>query len=882
MGHRAIRVETRLGSPWLWLSLVAGMPAAATAAAPTLYTQPAYQSPVNAGPDDLLMLAGYGLSANDTVVYQRLRGAVPPTAAPALVPPVADADLGVAPVVSVQAVPYALTIRLPGLLHADQPYALWVRSSNGEWSAPVRINDARPLWLTPAVVYASAALAGLPRELKVVGRNLAPSATGITHVRLSGPQTLVLSALEVDHTLDRYVARVKLPARLAPGRYAVAVERGDFNWAELPDQQLDVRPDPRRLPEYFVGEPRFGGCRPDDGRDDTSCVLAAIAAARSGGSGIVRFGTGSWDLIDGSQPGVVGRDGIIVPRGISLRGTGRDRTRLVRHPGWSTAALPAVFSLDGENTVSGFTFQDAQVYTPESRVGPFLQLGENSESPQMRAYADSATAQDIVITDNRFDRTQVAISDGGFPIERLFVTYNEFGTYSNELELAGNAFNMQRTFRVDDSVVSHNVFKPGSFMRASDRAGPIASEIGASHRLDFSENNANGASADYLYSALDPHGWGEGFFFHMNGNHELLLISQNAATCTGDRIGDGAAIAFDNNGNTWGLDDMRTVLAADSGGVTVAGPLLTKQNGRDVPIERYYIGHWVQVGAGPGLGQARRITGYDVDPASGKVTLHVAPNWDVVPEPGGTRVAVGREFWQAYVIDNRIDQRAPCLKSNRSRPAGGEISIWAQATDSVVAGNQQFDTDGIVFQLSYIPSEHPCPQCAAVTFFQTFLDYHDNLIDGRYDRGSDCSSSGITGWASAAPWGSSTPPTLGFGISVAHNTLRGAENALGGAISVSLGWHSGPPPHQWPILDNLLIQHNSVLADGTAAGRPGCGPGHGRTGISFPAGDLVVHSVLYGNSCVGIPTPLGRMSRQSTRVCPAEVVHSCECLMASP
>jgi hypothetical protein len=40
------------------------------AAPPELYRHAAYESPVRGGPDDLLLLAGYGFSADDTVVYR--------------------------------------------------------------------------------------------------------------------------------------------------------------------------------------------------------------------------------------------------------------------------------------------------------------------------------------------------------------------------------------------------------------------------------------------------------------------------------------------------------------------------------------------------------------------------------------------------------------------------------------------------------------------------------------------------------------------------------------------------------------------------------------------------------------------------------------------
>lgn len=92
----------------------------------------------------------------------------------------------------------------------------------------MEINDARPLWFSPEVVYSSTALAGLPRELKIVGRNL-ESAPGLAlRIRLIGPRLFGMVALPPrasSDVMNRYVARVRLPDRLPPGRYRVDVSR---------------------------------------------------------------------------------------------------------------------------------------------------------------------------------------------------------------------------------------------------------------------------------------------------------------------------------------------------------------------------------------------------------------------------------------------------------------------------------------------------------------------------------------------------------------------------------------------------------------------------------------------------------------------------------
>ncbi len=103
-------------------------------------------------------------------------------------------------------------------------------------------------------------------------------------------------------------------------------------------------------------------------------------------------------------------------------------------------------------------------------------------------------------------------------------------------------------------------------------------------------------------------------------------MSQNQAYCTGDLAGDGEAFSYDNNHNTFALGTPQAVASATSNTVTVNAPLVAR------PTANYYVGHWVHVVQGRGLGQARKIVSYTVDPSGSPVTLTVSPAWDVVPQ----------------------------------------------------------------------------------------------------------------------------------------------------------------------------------------------------------------------------------------------------------
>ena len=206
--------------------------------------------------------------------------------------------------------------------------------------------------------------------------------------------------------------------------------------------------------------------------------MRAIAAAQRLG-GTVYFGPGTWDLIDGHQPGLAANEGIVVPPGVRLLGAGSAQTRVQRHREWNDAPR-AAFTLVGHTLVTGFTFSDLQVFQAGDQAGPFLQVGEAWAGVAVGGghLAASSVAEEVVITRNMFDKPNVAIGGGGIPINRLFITYNTFGAYTSALELSGDQYNTVYKYRLDDSVIDHNIFKPGSKLDVRQKTGTLASELG--------------------------------------------------------------------------------------------------------------------------------------------------------------------------------------------------------------------------------------------------------------------------------------------------------------------------------------------------------------------------------------------------------------------
>lgn len=816
----------------------------ANALPPSLYGEPGYQSPVAAGAGDFLLLAGSGLKASDTIVYQEVTAAMDRGSRPAGLPSESTATLGRAAIVNADDVPYALTLRFPDALDAARVYALRVYTALGEWSDPVFINDPRPLWFSPAAVYSSATVGSLPRYLKVIGRNLDAASAAATEVQLVGPERYSLKASrDAEGSLSRYVARVMLPLRLHPGRYQVQLRRYGGKWVEVAGQSLEVRTDPAPARRFPVGEPGFGGCRPNDDRDDTTCLRRAIAAAAKV-SGTVVLGAGVWKI---GRDKTLDVDGVVLAAGVGLEGAGRDVTVLERAASGRPESGAAAITLAGRNQVRGITFSDAREYRAGDHFEPMLQLGVRRSEDGGRSDAVTAAVEDIVIADNRFKGAHPAVSDGGLPIRRPVIVGNEFGAYSIGLELIGNRYNLRHKFRIDDAVIVNNSFKPGSYLDVPLGQGAMASELGAGIRVDFSDNTADGAAVEYLYHHHDAAGWRAAFFWNLTNNQELVLVSGNLATCTGDKDGDGEALALDNNGNVFALDAMRSVRDATADRVSIDGPMASRQFDRQIDSSSFYVDDWIQVLRGPGVGQARRIVSYGVD-AAGHVSLRVTPRWDVVPVAGETGVSIGRQFWQFYALNNRVDNRQPlCQKSNRTAPKAGGIVLWAQMSDVVVAGNEQHDSDGVVLQTLYSAAEPGCADCAQGVFFNSAVAISDNTIDGEYRFDDGCSSSGIFISLGASPH--AAPATASFGLVIDHNVIRRADARGGGAITMQPTWHVGPEPHAWPLLRDLTVVHNDISGLGTKRARP-CGrePGSPRAAITLPRLNLQRAVTIFGNS----------------------------------
>jgi hypothetical protein len=259
----------------------------------------------------------------------------------------------------------------------------------------------------------------------------------------------------------------------------------------------------------------------------------------------------------------------------------------------------------------------------------------------------------------------------------------------------------------------------------------------------------------------------------------MLLISENSATCTGDRGGDGEGIALDNNKNEPGFIQMLTVTSQDP---TDPGKIFQVVGewvgGNAGPFDQ----HWVQIVDGPGLGQARKIV-RTASHGSMNIEIEVEPPFDVPPVPGSSKITVYRQFWHTYIVDNTIDNRAVLGCTNPiqakptvpvDRPRAGVIILHCLITDSAVQGNLQRETVGIDATSLYQVAGSPPEATISSARFQYFTEIRGNRIDGEAVTSGVEEDSGIQLRYGASP--DFPSPVHGYGVTISHNTIIEADS----------------------------------------------------------------------------------------------------------
>lgn len=784
---------------------------APTATAALVYNTKQHQSPIHASPGDTMIIPGGNIRKGAQVVYRLVTNPHLALTAPQLIPVNNTQTVGrlILPSSGTASaysdVPHSLTVQMPLAMRAGAIYALWVKNpKNAPYSEPVLINDPRPEWSTPNRAHVTSPLGPLGRRFKVIGRNLT-SVRGSIIVRLEGPQSYsVVADAAPSLSMRDHAVYATLPAVMAVGHYTVSVRISGI-WYPAPNGSLDVLPDPTPVAIFSVSNQ---GCAPDDGLDDTACIEAAVAAAVANRGGTVAFAPGQWDLIDPAQTGEHPHYGITVPRGVNLTGAAGAVSRIVKHASWTTLT---VFTLQGQQFVQHLQLEENVVAGAAPTQTVFFRLGHLT---WVLTPSDPRVIDDVTITNCTFTDMDEAVASSGLPTRRLIVADNRFAAYRNALSFSGNPTALHIRYAVTDSTITRNLFEPGAYQDVSITQGTIASHFGASSRLDFSDNIADGRLNG---------GWRAAYFFHMSSSHDMLLISRNSASCTGDKGGDGEAIIFDNNHNVAGFDKKQRVVAASNNSLSVNAAL------REATPD-YYLDAWVQVVGGPGVGQVRRILRYK---SGSSTSIYVSPAWDVVPVVGQSEITVTRVFHSTAIVDNTIDNRG----CDPTEALGHEGMIgWAAMTiDSVIASNRQYNTGGIYVGTSYVPAPNQF-RFKPYIYAAYAGEIKGNLISGRAlrDRG------GLGFWYGSAP---QPGATLTHNINVHRNRIDSANatnnGIIGGAIATMQGWYVAQPV---PIGPSRIVIHHNLISNV-------------QQGVTFDH-SYVQRNVVADNIFSGVATPL--------------------------
>lgn len=263
----------------------------------------------SAGPDDSLVIAGYGFDKRTRFVVTARGGLV------------SDATVR-----SVDA--FRAVITLPPTLPQPGIYVLQAVAPTGS-SHPVAINRTE-IW------YTIPRLASPGDRLSVFGRNLAPAESAAAWVCLkakdgSGPGRILKSEDSNPYRVD-----VIIPETLAPGEYEVYLHSGlggELGWGSLSARHggavasthLTIRADPGWTgPTFNVVD---FGAKGDGKSDDTAAVLDAFAKANATARSTLLFPAGTY-LISEAIGEVTGPD----DTGIRILGEGMGQTFIKGNP----------------------------------------------------------------------------------------------------------------------------------------------------------------------------------------------------------------------------------------------------------------------------------------------------------------------------------------------------------------------------------------------------------------------------------------------------------------------------------------------------------------------------------------------------------------------
>jgi hypothetical protein len=697
----------------------------------------------------------------------------------------------------------SLAATLPALAE-DGPFLIWAGNPSG-WSRPIRLNAPQPWWCGPDLAFSGDAV-------RIFGRNLArrpDCSAAFVYLALPGQPGVWLDVEQA----GKYSVTVRLPAHLGPGTYEAWVHAGRggaCGWGGPLKMKIQQRP-MAVSPELNPVLPPAAGQLLD--------LQKLLDRQSHRGGGAVLLGEGLFPFQGTLQ----------VPKGVTLAGSGRDKTKLqlVQNPAahfgpgvdaatiWLAGDAAGLKDLTVSGTsqvnlgvavksaeplvwVSGCRIENVRICGIERKhivTGNESPLNDSYGGPEENGQGNYGVrlmnaAYAVVHSSEIWARAPLYLSG-----------VRQCSFIGNDLIPMAALHNAEACIEGRNEVIEECVIEGN---RVACPPGAGAGGPTTRRMLWFSTGRGsvthnwiaeNGVSAPAGPGATA--GAGQARFGGVAGTDqnvgETILLEANQRTMFFGKLisGDSTSVMLpkvlpstpDNLMGTM-LNGMnaapRELLAHDSAGnETPYWPPDEDDGGKEPPIYEYYV----SVLSGTGQGQTRRVVGRENN------RLIVDRPWSE-PPAAGSLVAIGTGFYQNLIVGNYT-------------PDGMTgIQLWISCVENVIANNS------IARQ-----------------------------------RGS-----GIHLYTSASTLASSMPRTYNRGIApLFWNLVEGnrAEECSGG-ISVSSG--SGPHlPVEFPPALGNVIRHNSFIRnreDGVGLSDPRRPlPGASQTSPSV-AGTLVEFNVV--------------------------------------
>lgn len=419
-----------------------------------------------------------------------------------------------------------------------QGCVVWARNKDG-WSRPYRFGTARPFWVSQSQVHAGDLLYLYGYGLRRIGENAKPPEPG--YFALKNEKKLI--TWQVDGALNNMprAQRVEDPRlvyfRLPtadPGHYTLLYNSGrggEFGWAKA--TEIDILPP--ALPVNTIFNVRDDGAKGDGLADDTAAIAVAVKKAADAGGGVVYF-----------PPGTYAVTGIAVPKGVRLRGAGRENTilrgnkrdeksgregifsiNLTDHTGVSSLSLYGC-AINVESRRGKSTIMEPQLDLPPVEDVEIIscRLRPLEEDPRTRDVRDFKFGGNAILGQNA---RYVRINDNEIEGTIYFL-------WIDHLEMIGNTWSRvgmdicSYQLRCTNSLIDSNVFREG--------AGRIV--LYPSTRTYLRLNRCEGTPPGTWAGAPEQyliHGWEHALRIEpATGGTETTLVDTNAKWEPGSRV----------------------------------------------------------------------------------------------------------------------------------------------------------------------------------------------------------------------------------------------------------------------------------------------------------------------------------------------------------